>query len=202
MIVVHPYEYPTSPHQRRHGPAGYRTYQRYRPWLEDEFSFRCVYCLKRFVWHPTDIWTVDHLIPVTERPDLECNYINLVFACLFCNLRKSAARVPDPCRIAYGSCLRAEGDGSITALNGPGRRLVKILGLNHPHQIQERKKMMDVLFILARADPTQYRRLMGFPERLPDLENETDAPENNLPKGLSQSHFAKRQRNELPEIYR
>ena len=42
-----PFEYPSSPHRRRHGPLGYADYASFRPWLRDEFSFRCVYCLLR-----------------------------------------------------------------------------------------------------------------------------------------------------------
>src|SRR5436309_202187 len=40
-----PFAYPHEAHQRRHGPAGYTNYQSYKPWLRDEFAFRCVYCL-------------------------------------------------------------------------------------------------------------------------------------------------------------
>ncbi len=42
-----PFRYPDGPHQRRHGPRGYASYESYRPWLRDEFAFRCVYCLTR-----------------------------------------------------------------------------------------------------------------------------------------------------------
>ena len=90
--TVHPYAYPPAAHQRRHGPAGYTDYHSYRPWLEDEFSFRCIYCLKRVVWAPTDIWTIDHLVSQDDAPHLECDYTNLVFACQFCNSQKGPNR--------------------------------------------------------------------------------------------------------------
>ena len=45
-----PFEYPTEPHRRRHGPRGYAAAESFRPWLRDEFSFRCVYCLRRETW--------------------------------------------------------------------------------------------------------------------------------------------------------
>jgi len=98
--TIEPYIYPPRQHSRRHGPAGYSTYESYRPWLEDEFSFRCIYCLNRKVWSPTNIWAIDHLISQDEAPELECEYDNLVFACQFCNQQKLANRVPDPCRVA------------------------------------------------------------------------------------------------------
>jgi hypothetical protein len=42
--------YPHHPHVRRHSPRGYRDYRSYKPWLRDEFDFRCVYCLWRERW--------------------------------------------------------------------------------------------------------------------------------------------------------
>lgn len=65
---AHPYTYPSTPRDRRHGPKGYKQYQRYRPWLEDEFHFRCAYCLKRKAWARTDVWVVDHLVPQAADP--------------------------------------------------------------------------------------------------------------------------------------
>ncbi len=39
------FAYASTDHQRRHGPRGYTSYRAYKPWLRDEFAFRCVYCL-------------------------------------------------------------------------------------------------------------------------------------------------------------
>ena len=38
-------------------------YQSYKPWLRDEFQFRCVYCLWRERWHSVgeDAFSVEHL---------------------------------------------------------------------------------------------------------------------------------------------
>ena len=44
------FDYPANRQERRHGPSGYASYESYRPWLRDEFEFRCVYCLKRETW--------------------------------------------------------------------------------------------------------------------------------------------------------
>jgi hypothetical protein len=46
------FRYPMSAHERRHGPRGYQDYRSYKPWLRDEFEFRCVYCLCRERWFP------------------------------------------------------------------------------------------------------------------------------------------------------
>src|SRR5258708_6259440 len=48
--MTEPFQYPAAPHVRRHGPQGYADAASFRPWLRDEFTFRCVYCLQREVW--------------------------------------------------------------------------------------------------------------------------------------------------------
>ena len=34
---MNPFAYPALPHQRRHAPRGYASYESYRHWLRDEF---------------------------------------------------------------------------------------------------------------------------------------------------------------------
>jgi len=199
--AIQPYAYPPRPHDRRHGPAGYSAYESYRPWLEDEFYFRCVYCLNRMVWSPTNIWAIDHLVSQEEAPQLECEYDNLVFACQFCNRQKLSNRVPDPCRIAYGDCLRVESNGTVTALNAHGRRLASVIRLNHPRFIEERRKTMKVLRLLAKHAPSEFQRLMGFPTDLPDLSTLKPPRGNRRPEGIAESCLARRKRGKLPGVY-
>src|SRR6266702_8310460 len=66
-----PFIYPSATHVRRHGPAGYADHAGYRPWLRDEFSFRCVYCLLREQWgQMRGGHAIDHFLPgrLTSRP--------------------------------------------------------------------------------------------------------------------------------------
>ena len=42
MIHEQVLEYPTNGHERLHGPSGYVDYKSFKPWLRDEFRFRCV----------------------------------------------------------------------------------------------------------------------------------------------------------------
>lgn len=77
-LIPEPYAYPSTRHIRRHGPSGWNDYHRYRPWLRDEFAFRCVYCLEREVWR--DMRTqmhIDHFQPQKLRPNLAGDYSNL-----------------------------------------------------------------------------------------------------------------------------
>ena len=61
-----PFLYPPAPHVRRHGPQGYAGYL---PWLRDEFSFCCVYCLLREQWcRVRGVYAIDHFLPVAPPP--------------------------------------------------------------------------------------------------------------------------------------
>ena len=65
------FEYPISPHVRRHGPAGYKDYNSFRDWLRDEFTFRCVYCLHREQWGSRGVaFHIEHFIPSVTDPNL------------------------------------------------------------------------------------------------------------------------------------
>ena len=84
-----PVRYPKRPHVRRHGPAGYDDVESFRPWLRDEFQFRCVYCLEREVWtKPVAAFDIDHHAAVGGNPGLQFDYDNLLYVCHSCNLSK------------------------------------------------------------------------------------------------------------------
>lgn len=73
------FDYPDPRSHRRHGPRGYADYESYRPWLRDEFTFRCVYCLKREQWGlVTGEFDIDHFEPQKLLPNLAADYGNLV----------------------------------------------------------------------------------------------------------------------------
>src|SRR5947209_15212441 len=74
--TVIPFDYPDVATDRKHGPAGYNDYQAYKPWLRDEFKFRCVYCLVRERWFPSGAasFGVDHFIPKSKASHLRNNY--------------------------------------------------------------------------------------------------------------------------------
>ena len=169
-LSAHPYRYPTEARARRHGPAGYKHYREFRPWLEDEFLFRCVYCLKRQKWARTDVWAVDHVVPRTEAPELECSYDNLVLTCQWCNSRKLARGLPDPVAVAYGNCMAVdESSGDIRPLNDDGRILIRVLKLDSPQHVRTRADTLRRLKIMAECAPAEWLKIMSFPEELPDL---------------------------------
>jgi hypothetical protein len=202
-LIPEPFTYPQKAHERRHGPAGWRDYRRYRPWLRDDFSFRCVFCLFRELWNDSRRANpVDHFIPRALRPDRTSDYENLLYVCPGCNGIKSDSLVPDPCRVPFGKCLEVKSDGSIQALDnaGEGQRLIDELLLDHPKFNQLRRRVIKILKICAKHDWAEFLAWMRFPEDLPDLAQDMP-PSNTRPDGIAHSWFAKRQRGELPEVY-
>lgn len=88
---MEPFTYPDLPHVRRHSPLGYANADSYRPWLRDEFAFRCVFCLVREQWeNPVGRFAVDHLHPRMRYPELAADYDNLLDVCTSCNAVKAA----------------------------------------------------------------------------------------------------------------
>ena len=200
--IAHPYRYPTEIRGRRHGPAGYKDYHDFLPWLRDEFMFRCVYCLKRQKWARTDIWSVEHLVPQVQAPHRICDYTNLVLTCQWCNNRKLADSVPDPAAVAYGNCLRLDdASGEVRHLNDDGEILIRVLKLNNPSQILTRLDTLKYLSIMARYAPDEWKKMMGFPEDLPNLRRKSPPDGNSRVEGLDECYYEQRLRGQLPEVY-
>jgi hypothetical protein len=204
-VIPGPYVYPTAPHVRRHGPRGWKDYQRYRPWLRDEFSFRCVYCLDREVWRDMrEQMHIDHFVPQAIRNDLKGEYANLLYACPACNCQKSDTLLFDPCKVALGNCLQIHEDGRIEAKNKhpEGQALIDELALNHPRTIHRRRIMIGMLRTMAEFNWPIFVEWMGYPKDLPDLNGRGNKPpHNDKPGGIAQSCFEKKKRSDLPEIY-
>lgn len=186
---------------RRHGPSGYDDYSSYRAWLRDEFTFRCVYCLKRERWgHVTGEFDLDHFQPQADHPDLSTKYENLIYACHTCNLRKSNDEVCDPETSLTKGLVRVYPSGRIEGLNGHAKAIIAKLGLDSPKYREFRVIWIRNTALAKRHDFKHYKRLMGFPEDLPDLS--TRQPRSNSrPEGITQSFHALRSRGELPDFY-
>lgn len=196
------FEYPTLPHNRRHGPRGYKDYQSFRDWLRDEFTFRCVYCLHREQWYGRGVtFHIDHSNPVTVDSQGECEYSNLLYACATCNeAKKAILNVPNPCLVAFHDCLRIMPDGRVKALNADGAKLEEALRLNRLSNLVYRSRWMRTLEALRTKEPDLYREFMAFPENLPDLRKK-HVPRNTKPEGAEDCYFAMRERGELPVTY-
>lgn len=198
------FEYPTTPHVRRHGPEGYTNYESYRDWLRDEFTFRCVYCLVREQWYNrAATFNIDHFIPVTVDPSGACEYTNLLYACATCNnAKRSILNIPDPCLVAFHDCLRIKDTGELEALNSDGEKLRDALLLNSKSNIDFRSRLMRTLDNLKQTNLQLYTEWMSFPDDLPDLRRpRKQVPRNIMPDGARNCYFALRERGELPAMY-
>lgn len=197
-----PFDYPTTSHSRRHGPVGYADPKSYRPWLRDEFSFRCVYCLLREQWgRVVGVFDVEHFLPVINYSDFAVDYDNLLYACTTCNLAKREQEIPDPLAVLTAGNVQVSEDGRIYTANVDAACLVEILGLNADDAIEFRMTWIGIVALANRVDSQLHRRLMGFPEDLPDLERQRPPGGNTRPDGVSESWRARQKRGELPETY-
>lgn len=198
-----PFQYPPTPHVRRHGPQGYHDYSRFRPWLRDEFSFRCVYCLRRETFEMVSgVFNIEHFLPIASDPNLIAVYDNLLYACASCNFAKSALRLPDPLIALTATTVRVDQDGTIHAnANSEAARLIDLLGLDSSEYTEFRKRWIDIVALAQQHKPELYQQLMGYPANLPNLRRMKPPGNNSRPAGVEQSAFARRERGELPSTY-
>ena len=109
-----PFTYPTESHVRRHGPQRYADAASYRPWLRDEFAFRCVYCLFREQWgRLRGTFEVEHFRPIASHPGDALSYDNLLYGCSACNAGKGKQLVPDPLTTLVGGDVWVDEDSTI-----------------------------------------------------------------------------------------
>lgn len=196
-----PYSYPATPHERKHGPSGWSDYRRYRPWLRDEFRFRCVYCLERERWRDMRVaMPVDHFVPQARAPHLKKTYENLLYLCPSCNTLKQDDLLPDPCAVALGRCLRVQRDGRTEALSLEGERIVEVLELDDQRIVSHRRRIIGAILSLTAVKPDELTLWLGYPEDLPDLSTPAP-PANSKPDGVKDCFFAQRKRGELGPYY-
>ena len=164
MMTPNPFRYPTAIHVRKHGPEGYAKYAYFRPWLRDEFDFRCVYCLWREAWsHALSIFEIDHFVAVAVNQKLEKHYGNLVYACRNCNNRKSNRTILNPEKIPLGSCVEVLETGEIRPLNNDGICLIDDLGLDQKRSTDMRKLQIDSIRSHAKHDMPPVPSMDGLP---------------------------------------
>lgn len=195
------FEYPETAHVRLHAPHGYSSYRSYKPWLRDEFVFRCVYCLTREKWchDGANGFGVDHLVPKSQRPDLECDYSNLLYLCNRCNCAKRVSSVLDPCAEGLGLHLRVQEDGEILALSREGEHIVDAFNLNYPPARDfRRRKILNLSQWQLQGDEAALSNELSFPVDLPNL---TDCRCGNAkPESIWKSFHLLRRKGELPRI--
>lgn len=196
------FDYPELPNRRRHGPQGYASYRSYRPWLRDEFCFRCEYCLIREQWGRTSgEFELDHYMPQRLDPQQAPEYDNLLYSCASCNVSKAGQQIPDPTFVLTARQIIVQEDGTIQPLSADAGRLISVLDLNSEDYRRWRQMWIRIIQLAAQYDQQLYRELMGFPDDLPDLARLRPPRGNTRREGLKQSNFERRERGELAETY-
>ncbi len=201
-------DYSTARLERLHCPTGYSDYKSFKPWLRDEFQFQCAYCLWREAWcaDGDGSFSVDHLRPQELRPDLSCEYNNLIYACCRCNSAKRNRSMPvDPCADGWGNHLRSNSDGTVHALTPAGLEIIEVCRLNRAELVRARRVLRQLLDFLAADGTHQSRSLLdeylSFPIDLPILADLSPPNGNTHPEGIAASHYERKKRGELPETY-
>jgi hypothetical protein len=199
---MNPFTYPVTAHVRRHGPQGYAAADSFRPWLRDEFCFRCVYCLLREQWGLVrGFYAIDHFQAVAQHPDRTLDYDNLVYACAGCNAAKGARAVPDPLMVLTSPAVHVAENGSIRAETLEAAQLIELLGLDDETFTEFRMLWMGIVALTRQHDPVLCQKLMGYPADLPDLAALRPPGGNARPEGVELSCLARRQKGTLPETY-
>jgi hypothetical protein len=193
---------------RKHGPRGYVDYRQYKPWLRDEFGFRCVYCLCRERWEPNGqhAFSVEHFLARALHPEPACDYENLLYTCSICNACRQEQPPPlDPCAVSMAAHLQPLQNGLVQPLTSQGRALCDLCHLSRPSLVQFRRYLLELIGLLLKRqgpdDERALRHILSFPDDLPDLRRKRPPGGNSRPEGLSASYLARRARSELAWFY-
>jgi hypothetical protein len=199
---MNPFSYPATAYPRKHGPHGYADADSFRPWLRDEFTFRCVYCLQREQWGKVrGSYDLDHFLPQAFHPKQSLAYHNLLYSCTACNTGKGGQRIPNPEHVLTGEEVWVNEDGTMIARTSDARRIVRKLGLEGPDYTEFRLLWIDIVAMAEKFDSVLHRKLLAYPADLPDLAALRPPDGNSRPEGVEQSCFARRLVGTLPEVY-
>lgn len=67
----------------------FSSYKRYKPFLRKEFDYRCAYCaIHEAEDGGSKKFHIDHYLPKNKFKEQECEYTNLLYSCMDCNILK------------------------------------------------------------------------------------------------------------------
>lgn len=92
-------------------------------------------------------------------------------------------------------------DGKSEGLTRQARELLAKLGLNDTQEVESRLLWIGIVALAKRCDPVLFKRLMGYPDDLPNLAQLHPPEGNTRPNGVASCYFAQRRAGTLAETY-
>ncbi len=144
---------------------------------------------------------MEHFRPIASHPCDRLSYDILVYGCSACNVGKGKQLVPDPLTALVCADVWVNEDGTIEGHTWQARRLIRVLGLDDREYTEFRLLWLEIVGLAAREDLELHRKLMGFPNDLPNVARLHPPGGNSRPEGIEQSYFVQKQKAVLPETY-
>jgi hypothetical protein len=141
---------------RSPAPLTTRDYRRFRPYIRDDFSECCAYCLlHELLAGGAENFELDHFKPKARYPDLAHEYENIYNACHPCNnikhdvwptdeLLARGYRFVDSCHDDFSTHF-TEVDGRWEPLTPAGDYSLERLRLNRKHLVEIRQMLVQML---------------------------------------------------------
>jgi hypothetical protein len=154
--------------RRREPPRARGGYQLFRPFVRDDFSECCAYCLLHEILAAgPDNFHLDHFRPKSHPlfAHLRAEYYNLYYSCSVCNRYKSN-RWPDdemveaglffvdPCQEAFSDHFLESQEGRWVPLTRAGEFTEAMLRLNREHLVKLRARLRS---LAVKVDGTPIR---------------------------------------------
>lgn len=182
---MNPFSYSKAQHRRKLSPPSSTNYKSYKPFLQQEFGSRCVYCCLPDGMKGYESFGVDHYRPRKLFLHLATTYSNLFYSCNCCNSRKgdfwpSADQIrdnefiPNPCDHVMFEHLQYKG-AIVTVKTPAGRQAEKILDFNDPKSVEYRQFVLDTIAAMERNRRElveQIKKIEALMELSPDHANE------------------------------
>lgn len=73
--------------------------------------------------------------------------------------------------------------------------------MNDRKQRDMRLNLLRILKAMARCDPDEWKRMMGFPAELPNLRKKDPPGGNSRPNGIEECFYERRVAGQIPEVY-
>ena len=142
--------------RRKPAPIVKGRYQKFRPFVREDFEECCAYCCLHEFWAQGDKgFDIDHFYPRREfekkDPEKEKDFYNLCWSCAACNRKgqkgdrwpsekewAKGIRFIDLCTDDFDDHYRVLDDGTIEGLTESARWTIDAILLNRDHLIQMR----------------------------------------------------------------